>query len=55
MSRFKDPALMWPATAAKVGDELLVVCTQFNKRTTKDPVTPFAIIGVPVSRLGGGS
>ena len=54
VSRFKDPALMWPATAVKVGDRLLVVNTQFNKRTSKDPATPFAIVAVPVSRLGGG-
>ena len=50
-SRFKDPALAWPATAAKVGDRLLVVNTQFNKRNTKDPVLPFSIISVPVSML----
>jgi Cu-Zn family superoxide dismutase len=53
VSRFKDPALMWPATAVKVGDRLLVVNTQFNKRTSKDPVTPFSIVAVPVSRLTG--
>ena len=53
VSRFKDPALMWPATAEKVGNELLVVNTQFNKRATKDAVTPFSIVGVPLSRLGG--
>jgi sugar lactone lactonase YvrE len=53
VSRFKDPALAWPATAAKVGDNLLVVNTQFNKRTTKDAVTPFSIVAVPLSRLGG--
>ncbi len=53
VSRFKDPALMWPATAVKVGDQLLVVNTQFNKRSTKDPQTPFSIIGVPLSRLQG--
>lgn len=51
--RFKDPALMWPATAVKVGDQLLVVNTQFNKRSSKDPQTPFSIIGVPLSRLQG--
>lgn len=52
VSRFKDPALMWPATAAKVGDQLMVVNTQFNKRSTKDP-QPFAVIGVPLSMLKG--
>jgi hypothetical protein len=30
-----------------------VVNTQFNKRSTKDPVTPFAIVGVPMSLLAG--
>ena len=53
VSRFKNPALLWPATAAKVGDRLLVVNTQFNKRNSKDPVTPFSILGVPVSMLSG--
>jgi Cu-Zn family superoxide dismutase len=53
LSRFKHPALAWPATAVKVGDQLLVVNTQFNKRTTKDPATPFAIVGIPVSMLSG--
>jgi Cu-Zn family superoxide dismutase len=52
-NRFKDPALLWPATAVKVGSQLLVVNTQFNKRNSKDPVTPFSIIGVPLSRLAG--
>jgi hypothetical protein len=37
----------------KAGDQLLVVNTQFNKRTTKDPVTPFAIVGIPVALLSG--
>ena len=53
VARFKDPALAWPATAVKVGDNLLVVNTQFNKRTTKDPATPFSIVAVPLARLGG--
>jgi sugar lactone lactonase YvrE len=52
VSRFKNPALLWPATAVKVGDRLLVVNTQFNKRTTNDAVQPFSIIGIPISLLG---
>jgi hypothetical protein len=55
ISRFKDSALAWPATAVKVGDRLLVVNTQFNKRTTKDPVLPFSIVSVPVAMLSGKS
>ncbi len=53
VSRFKDPALKWPATAVKVGNELLIVNSQFNKRNTKDPVTPFDVVAVPLSKLGG--
>jgi Cu-Zn family superoxide dismutase len=53
LSRFKDPALAWPATAARVGTQLLVVNTQFNKRASKDPVTPFSLVGVPLASLAG--
>jgi sugar lactone lactonase YvrE len=50
-SRFTDPALAWPATAALVGDELLVVNTQFNTRGDNSQTLPFTIARVPVSRL----
>ena len=53
VSRFKHAALAWPATAAKAGDRLLVVNTQFNKRQSKDPVAPFSIVAVPLSMLAG--
>ena len=53
VSRFKNAALLWPATAVKAGDRLLVVNTQFNKRTSKDPVQPFSIVSVPLSMLSG--
>lgn len=52
VSRFKNAALQWPATAAKAGNQLLVVNTQFNKRGSKDPSLPFSIVGVPLSMLG---
>lgn len=51
VSRFRDPAILWPATAVKVGDELLVVSSQFNKRATGDPVTPFTVAAIPLSAL----
>jgi Cu-Zn family superoxide dismutase len=50
-ARFKDAQLAWPATAAKVGDRLLVVNTQFNTRASKTPTLPFTILSVPLSRL----
>lgn len=50
-SRFKDPALLWPATAVKVGDELLVVNSQFNKRQTKDAQLPFSVVAIPLKML----
>jgi Cu-Zn family superoxide dismutase len=49
--RFKHPALQWPATAVKVGRELIVVNSQFNKRTTNDVITPFSVIAIPLARL----
>jgi Cu-Zn family superoxide dismutase len=51
--RFKDPSLIAPATAVKVGDMLYVVNTQFNKRGDKSAARPFAITGIPVSLLKG--
>jgi hypothetical protein len=53
VNRFKNPALAWPATTAKVGDQLVVVNTQFNRRTSNDPQTPFSLVGVPLSMLKG--
>lgn len=52
-NRFRNTALRWPAGAVKVGDRLLVVNTQFNTRNTNDPVTPFSIVGIPLSLLAG--
>ena len=49
--RFKDPALAWPATAVKVGEELLVVNTQFNTRNDRKQTPPFTIVRIPLSRL----
>jgi Cu-Zn family superoxide dismutase len=53
VSRFKDPALAWPATAAKVGDRLIVVNTQFNTRDAHTETTPFTLASVPLARLTG--
>jgi Cu-Zn family superoxide dismutase len=50
-SRFKDAALAWPATAAKVGSDLIVVNTQFNTRRDNTTVRPFTLLRVPVARL----
>jgi sugar lactone lactonase YvrE len=53
VNRFKDPALAWPATAAKVGDQLIVVNTQFNTRNKGTPAIPFTLVMVPLARLAG--
>ncbi len=50
-SRFADPMLTWPATAAKVDDALLVVNTQFNRRGDNSQTLPFTIARVPVALL----
>jgi sugar lactone lactonase YvrE len=49
--RLQHPALQWPATAVKVGHELVIVNSQFNKRATNAPVTPFSVIAIPLTRL----
>jgi Cu-Zn family superoxide dismutase len=53
VNRFRNPALQWPATAAKVGDRLIVVSTQFNRRDGGEPERPFSLVSVPVSMLKG--
>ncbi len=50
-TRFKNPALAWPATAAKIGDRLVVVNTQFNTRANKTQTVPFTLASVPLSVL----
>jgi sugar lactone lactonase YvrE len=50
VSRFTE-GLAWPATAARVGNDLVVVNTQFNTRDAKAAVRPFTLLRVPVSRL----
>jgi hypothetical protein len=50
VSRFSE-GLAWPATAAKVGDDLVVVNTQFNTRGGTTTTRPFTLLRVPVSRL----
>ena len=50
VSRFTE-GLAWPATAAKVGDDLVVVNTQFNTRGGTTTTRPFTLLRVPVSRL----
>lgn len=53
ISRLTDPALIWPATAVKVGGDLVVVNTQFNARSSDTPRRPFTLVRVPVFRITG--
>lgn len=53
VKRTKTEGLLWPATGVIVGGELVVVNTQFNKRGTNDPETPFSLQRVPLSELAG--
>jgi Cu-Zn family superoxide dismutase len=50
VARFSD-GLAWPATAARVGDNLVVVNTQFNTREGNTTTRPFTLLRVPVARL----
>ncbi len=51
LSRFTHEAFSWPATAALVNGELVVVNTQFHRRETEDPDLPFTVVGIPVDML----
>lgn|SRR5690606_11144477 len=53
IARFTE-GLAWPATAARVGDDLVVVNTQFNTRGSEPSTTerPFTLVRIPVSRFG---
>jgi len=48
VANITDPSLGFPTTAVKVGDQLLVVNSQFDKMDTDDLVLPFTVSGVPV-------
>ena len=50
VSRFTE-GLTWPATAARVGDDLVVVNTQFNTRDGGVTVRPFTLLRIPIARL----
>jgi len=50
-STFSDPALQYPATAAKAGDRLLVVNTQFDRHDGNKASLPFDIVGIPLGAL----
>lgn len=52
VARRSLPGLLWPATGVIVGDELLVVNSQFNRRPSGDAERPFSIQRVPLSSLG---
>ncbi len=43
LDAFTDPSLMFPTTIAQVGEQLLVVNAQFDRRETADPVLPFTV------------
>jgi sugar lactone lactonase YvrE len=50
VSRYSD-GLAWPATAARVGEDLVVVNTQFNTRGGAATTRPFTLLRVPVAML----
>lgn len=50
VSRFTE-GLAWPATAARVGEDLVVVNTQFNTRGQNTTTRPFVLLRVPVATL----
>lgn len=45
-------SLAWPATGARVGDDLVVVNSQFNVRQAQQETRPFTLSRIPVARFG---
>ena len=43
-----NPAFAYPTTLDKAGDRLLVVNSQFDKRSSGQPVLPFTVASVPI-------
>jgi len=54
LARLSNPALLWPSTLAKKGNELLVVNTQFDTKDKRPPQQPFTVAVIPIAKLGGG-
>jgi DNA-binding beta-propeller fold protein YncE len=53
-AEFTDAALQFPTTIARLGDRLLVVNSQFDRRGPGlTPELPFTVAGVPLERLAG--
>ena len=52
VSRYTE-GLAWPATAARVSNDLVVVNTQFNTRADDTAMRPFSLLRIPVSLLAG--
>ena len=48
VANITDPSLGFPTTAVKVGDQLLIVNSQFDKMNTDDLVLPFTVSGITI-------
>lgn len=51
VSRFKDPGLTYPATAAIVGNDLVLANAQFDKHDAGGAQLPFSLVRVSRARL----
>lgn len=51
LARNQTPGLLWPATGVIVGNELVAVNSQFNRRASGDAETPFSLQRIPLSDL----
>ena len=49
VKRIRPRELAWPATAALVGDRLIVANSQLNKRASNTPARPFSLVSIPVA------
>jgi Cu-Zn family superoxide dismutase len=49
VKRITAKELAWPATAALVGDRMVVANSQLNKRASNTPEKPFSIVSIPLA------
>ncbi|RAK50838.1 hypothetical protein [Phenylobacterium deserti] len=52
LARTQSAGLLWPATGVIVGDELVAVNSQFNRRNSGELEQPFTLQRVPLADLG---
>ncbi|WP_395396785.1 hypothetical protein WBP07_29395 [Novosphingobium sp. BL-8A] len=54
-SRYHHDAFVYPATTARVGGDLMVACSQFNRRDAGQATTAFELLRIPFAAIARGN